>query len=104
MSGLASGCRIEIQFSPVEAHWSLGSCERVPSLIRNVYHKAHMHAPYLAVEAKLVWSVLALYATPQQDGTAASLLVFYTLSLLPVLCVAKDEITIDIICNEKDLL
>jgi hypothetical protein len=39
MSGLASGCGIELQFSSVEAHWSLGSGERVHSLIRNVYHK-----------------------------------------------------------------
>jgi hypothetical protein len=39
MSGLTSGCGIELQFSPVEAHWSLGSGERVHSLIRNAYQK-----------------------------------------------------------------
>jgi hypothetical protein len=84
MSGLASGCGIELQFSPVEAHWSLGSGERVHSLIRNVYHKVLMHAPYLALETKLAWSVFALNATPPWDGTAASLLVFGTLPRLPV--------------------
>jgi hypothetical protein len=84
MSGLASGCGIELQFSPVEAHWSLGSGERVHSLILNVYHKVHKHAPYLALETKLAWSVFALNATPPRDGTAASLLVFGTLPRLPV--------------------
>jgi hypothetical protein len=84
MSGLASGCGIELQFSPVEAHWSLGSGERVHSPIRNVYHKVHMHAPYLALETKLAWSVFALNATPPRDGTAASLPVFGTLPRLPV--------------------
>jgi hypothetical protein len=49
MSGLALGCGIELQFSPVEAHWSVGSGERVYSLIRIVYHKVHMYAPYLAL-------------------------------------------------------
>jgi hypothetical protein len=83
MSGLASGCGIEFQFSPVEAHWYLGSGERVHSRIRTVYHKAHMHAPYLALETKLAWSVFALNATPSRDG-AASLLVFGTLLRLPV--------------------
>jgi hypothetical protein len=52
LSGLASGCGIELQFYPVEAHLSLGSGECVHSLIRNVYHKVHMHAPYLALETK----------------------------------------------------
>jgi hypothetical protein len=56
----------------------------VHSLIRNVYHKVHMHAPYLALETKLAWSVFALNATPPRDGTAASLLVFGTLPRLPV--------------------
>jgi hypothetical protein len=56
MSGLTSGCGIELQFSPVEAHWSLGTGERVHSLIRNVYHKVRMHAFYLALkdQARLV--------------------------------------------------
>jgi hypothetical protein len=80
MSGLASGCGIKLQFSPVEAHWSLGSGEREHSLIRNVYHKLHMHAPYLALEIKLA----RVCATPPRDGTAASLLVFGTLPRLPV--------------------
>jgi hypothetical protein len=84
MSGLASGCGTELQFSPVEAHWSRGSGERVHSLIRNVYHKVHMNAPHLALRTKLAWSVFALSATPPRDGTAASLLVFGTLPLLPV--------------------
>jgi hypothetical protein len=84
MSGLASGCGIELQFSAVEAHWSLGSGERMQSLIRNVYHKVHMHAPYLALETKVPWSVAALNATPPRDGTAASLLVFITLPRLHV--------------------
>jgi hypothetical protein len=84
MSGLASGCGIELQFSPVEAHWSLGSGERVHSLIRNVYHKIHMHVLYLALETKLAWSAFALSATPPRDCTAASLLVFGTLPRLPV--------------------
>jgi hypothetical protein len=53
MSGLDSGCGIELQSSPVEAHWTLGSGERVHSLIPNEYHKVHMHAPYLALETKL---------------------------------------------------
>jgi hypothetical protein len=83
MSGLASGCGIELQFSPVEAHWSLGSGERVHSLIRNVYNKVHMHAPYLALETKLTSSMFALNVTPPQDSTAASLLVFNTLPRLP---------------------
>jgi hypothetical protein len=78
ISDLASGHGIELQFSPVEAHWSLGSGERVHSLICNVYHKVHMHAPYLSLEIKLAWSVFALNATPQWDGTTASLLVFGT--------------------------
>jgi hypothetical protein len=69
MSDLASCCGIELQFSPVEAHWSLGRGERVHSLIRNVYRKVDMHAPYLALEAKLAWSVFALNATPPRDGT-----------------------------------
>jgi hypothetical protein len=84
MSGLASGCGIELQFSPVEAHWSLGSGERVHSLIRNVYHKVHMHGPYLALDIKLAWSVFAPNATPPREGTAASLLVCGTLPRLPV--------------------
>jgi hypothetical protein len=84
ISGLASGCEIELQFSTVEAHWSLGSGERVHSLIRNVYLKVHMKAPYLTLETKLSWSVFALNATPPRDGTAASLLVFGTLPRLPV--------------------
>jgi hypothetical protein len=84
MSGLSSGCGIELKFSPVEAHWSLGSGERVYSLIRNEYHKVHMHAPYLALETKLAWYVSALNATPPRDGTAASLLVFGSLPCLPV--------------------
>jgi hypothetical protein len=75
---------MELQFSPVEAHWSLGSGERLHPLIRNVYHKVHKHAPYLALGTKLAWSVFALNATPPQDGTAASLLVFGTLPRLPV--------------------
>jgi hypothetical protein len=78
MPGLASGCGTELQFSPVEAHWSLGSVERVHSLIRNVYHKVRKQAPYLALETKLAWSVFALNAAQQWDGTAASLLVFGT--------------------------
>jgi hypothetical protein len=82
--GLASGCGIELHISPVEAHWSLGSGERVHSLIRNVYHKVRMHAPYLALEIKLAWSVFALKATPPRDGTAASLRVFGILPRLPV--------------------
>jgi hypothetical protein len=53
MSGLAFGCGIELQFSSVEALWSLDSFECVHSLIRNVYHKVNMHAPYLALETKL---------------------------------------------------
>jgi hypothetical protein len=56
----------------------------VHSLIRNVYHKVHIHAPYLALETKLAWSVFALNATPPRDGTAASLLIFDTLQRLPV--------------------
>jgi hypothetical protein len=84
MSGVASGCGVELQFSPVEVHWYLGSGERVHSLIRNVYHKAHMHAPYLALDTKLAWSVFALNATPQRYCTAASPLVFGTLPRLPV--------------------
>jgi hypothetical protein len=84
MSGLASGCVIELQFSLVESHSSLGSGERVHSLIRNVYHKVHIHAPYLSLETKLAWSVFSLNATPPPDGTAASLLVFVTLPRLPV--------------------
>jgi hypothetical protein len=84
MSGLASGCGIELKFSPVEAHWSLGSGERVHLLIRNVYHKVHMHAPYLALETKIAKSVFALNVTPPRDGTTASLLVFGTLPRLPV--------------------
>jgi hypothetical protein len=84
MSGLASGCGIELNFSPVEAHWSLGRGERVHSLIRNIYHRVHMHAPYLALETKLAWSVFVLNATPPRDGTAALLLVFGTLPCLPV--------------------
>jgi hypothetical protein len=79
MSGLDSGCGIELRFSPVEAHLSPGSSERVHSLIRNVYHKVHMHDPYLALETNLASSVFALYATPPRDGTAASMLVFGTL-------------------------
>jgi hypothetical protein len=43
-----------------------------------------MHAPYLALETKLAWSVFALNATPPRDGTAANLLVFGTLPRLPV--------------------
>jgi hypothetical protein len=53
MSGLAWGCGIELQFSPVEVHWSFGSGEREHSLFRNVYHKIYMHAPYFALETKL---------------------------------------------------
>jgi hypothetical protein len=68
ISCLASGCGIQLQFSPVEAHWSLGSGERVHSLIRNVYHTVHMHAPYLALETKLAWSVFALKDTPPQSA------------------------------------
>jgi hypothetical protein len=80
MSSLASGWGIELKFPPVEAHWSLGSGEHVHPLIRNVYHKVRMQAPYLALDTKLAWSVFALNATPPRDGTAASLLVFGTLS------------------------
>jgi hypothetical protein len=43
-----------------------------------------MHAPYLALETKLAWSVFVLNATLPRDGTAASLLVFDTLLRLPV--------------------
>jgi hypothetical protein len=91
MSGLASGCGIELQFSPVEAHWSLGCGERVQLLIRNVYHKVHMHAPYLALKTKLSWSVFALNATLPRDGTAASLLVFGTLPRLPAMTRSADK-------------
>jgi hypothetical protein len=84
MSGLASGCGRELQFSPVKAHWSLGSGERVHPLILNVYHKVRMHALYLALETKISWSVFALNATPPLDGTAASLLVFGTLTRLSI--------------------
>jgi hypothetical protein len=78
MSGLASGCGIELQFSPVGAHLSLGSGERVHSLIRNVYHKVHVNAPYLALETKLAKSVFALNAIPPRDANAAWLLLFGT--------------------------
>jgi hypothetical protein len=84
LSGLTSGCGIQLQFSRVEAHWSLGSGEHVHSLIRMAYHKVHMHAPYLALEINLSLSVFALNATPPRDGPAASLLVFSTLPRLPV--------------------
>jgi hypothetical protein len=84
MSGLSSGCGIELQFSPVDEDWSLGSGERVHSLIRNEYHKEHMLAPYLALKTKFAWSVFVLNATPPRNGTAASLLVFDTLLRLPV--------------------
>jgi hypothetical protein len=56
----------------------------VHSLIRNVYHKVHMHDPYLALETKIACSVFALKATLPRYGTAASLLVFGTLPRLPV--------------------
>jgi hypothetical protein len=91
MSGLSSGCGIEVKISPVEVHWSLGSGERRHSLIRNVCHKVHMHAPYLVLETKLSWSVFALNATPPRDGTAASLLVFGTLLRLPVSGLDQDS-------------
>jgi hypothetical protein len=42
-----------------------------------------MHAPHLSLETELAWSVFALIATPPLDGTAASLLVFGALPLLP---------------------
>jgi hypothetical protein len=84
MSGLPLGCGIELQFSSVESHWSLSCGERVHSLIRNVYRKVYMQAPYLALETKLAWFVFALNVTPPRDGTAASLLVFGTRPRLPV--------------------
>jgi hypothetical protein len=43
-----------------------------------------MHAPYLALETNLAWSMFVLnYITPR-DGTGASLLVFGTLPRLSV--------------------
>jgi Reverse transcriptase (RNA-dependent DNA polymerase) len=77
----ASG--IELVFSLVESHWSLGIGKRVHSRLRNVFQKLHIASPRTSYATKLKATDFAFNSCPPRHGAPPGLLVFSQVSRLP---------------------
>jgi Reverse transcriptase (RNA-dependent DNA polymerase) len=80
---LAAASGIQLVFSPVESHWSLGAGERVHASLRNIFQKLHLAAPLTSYATKLKTADFAFNTCPPRQGSPPSLLVFGQVSRPP---------------------
>jgi hypothetical protein len=74
---------IELVFSPVEAHWGLGTGERIHSSIRSIFQKLHVASPTLSYVTKLKPADFTFNCTPPRTGIHSSVLVCGQMPHLP---------------------
>jgi hypothetical protein len=80
---LAASSGIELVFSPVEAHWSLGTGVRIHSSIRSIFQKLHIALPTLSYVTKLKAADFAFNCTPSRTAIPPSVLVYVQIPRLP---------------------
>jgi hypothetical protein len=80
---LAASYGIELVFSPVEAHWSLGTGEWIHSSIRSIFQNLHIASPTLSYVTKLKAADFAFNCTPPRTGIPPSVLVYGQIPRLP---------------------
>jgi transposase InsO family protein len=79
---IATSSGIELVLSPVEAHWSLGTGERIHSSLRFIFQK-HIASQTLSYVTKLKAADFAFNCKPPRTVIPPSVLVYEQISVLP---------------------